>query len=492
MAAALLFYGYEMKNLIINVVWFPIDLFLLSFHYCKGFLWLLRYYVRKKFGAKQSSWPFGCFTVRIGSGRCACIPGSKYKNIFLFRALCPDIALDGSNPPQTYCRAKMAARPKFWRPPAIRLLGVGLLLATVWSFSGVKFFNAFVPKESRLLAKAEKFYDKGMVLYNAGEYDPAFIAFQNAIKFDPEIGKYHFQIGMCLFSKQEFNKSLSALEKSVELKPEMWEWRLELAKLAYSFGMPNKAVPHLLKVIELQPLLAEGHCLLSLCYCQQKSSLSLAKTAVEEALKCPNTSASDYELAAHVYSNLGDLSESENCYIKAIELNPNSIDGRIGLAYTLKEQARLEEAENEINSILLIDASHIQAMTCRAEIYISKGELQEAVNQYSRVVTTSPQNAQAMTRLAFLYTRTNKIEKSLELLKSAISSNPNYTDARILLAETLFNQRRYTDAIYQSNQILKVDDKHGKTITIKAKSLLATQDYGESDKLNWKVSRFPS
>lgn len=75
------------------------------------------------------------------------------------------------------------------------------------------------------------------------------------------------------------------------------------------------------------------------------------------------------------------LKQSIESYQHAVELSPYQVFQRAELAYYLYSQGRYEHAEEELNTILILEPAFLNARLLRAEIKLRKGELDSAKNE---------------------------------------------------------------------------------------------------------------
>lgn len=66
---------------------------------------------------------------------------------------------------------------------------------------------------------AADFYNKGVELYENGQYDAAIKAFDEAIKLDPKMFVAWYNKGLALEAIGEFNESIKAYDEAIKLDP---------------------------------------------------------------------------------------------------------------------------------------------------------------------------------------------------------------------------------------------------------------------------------
>ena len=289
--------------------------------------------IKRMLGSPVRPWPYGCFTQQTSSGRCACIPGRKYGNLFLFRGLCPDASRYYEKGSETFCTEKMQITQMFWCPPVLRLLAVGLFLATIWVALGYGIYQILPTTKKVKQAKVESFLSRGQTLAKEKKYDRALLAYRNAIKQDPKHAETRLYLGKCLLELNRVPAAFSEFKKAVEFNPTIWEAHLEIARLLMRANQTKEALHHATVAADTNTDLAEPELIAAYCLNQQ-GKREEAKTALDSgAKKNFLDDVKQLEFAASLYATLGHLDDADAYYRRAIERDSGSIDARTGLAH---------------------------------------------------------------------------------------------------------------------------------------------------------------
>jgi len=101
--------------------------------------------------------------------------------------------------------------------------------------------------------KKKKFFDKGMALYEQGDYTKARLEFKNALQIDPkDAGAWHM-LGMIGMKQGKLISAFKGLSKAVSLDPTILEAQLNLGKLYFANKEFDKAKGKLALVLEKEP-----------------------------------------------------------------------------------------------------------------------------------------------------------------------------------------------------------------------------------------------
>jgi len=81
----------------------------------------------------------------------------------------------------------------------------------------------------------------------------AALAFQSAIKLDPDAAAAHESLGLALLALRETDQARPVLEKALELDPNLWQAHNALGVMADLASDPDAAIPHYEKALALYP-----------------------------------------------------------------------------------------------------------------------------------------------------------------------------------------------------------------------------------------------
>ena len=478
---------------IVALLRLPVDVLLLTFHYVKGTCWLVSVGIKRRLGLKPKSWPFGCFSQKTPNGQCACIPGRKYGNVFLFRAFCPD-SVRGRNAPacETFCTEKLQTTRRRWRPPLGRILGVGLFLIIIWTALGYGLYHVLPATQTMKKAKTQDLLHQGNRFFSDGKYEKARIVYQKAIKVEPKNAAAYLALGGCLVRLNRTQEGFNALIRAVELNSQLWEGYLELAKMTNRPGSYEIARSNAEKVIQINPENKEGYLILASSLLRQDRN-DEAISVIDKLLEFEDLNTRNYYEIGELYSLIPDLEAMETCMKKALELNPDNLDAHAGLAYTLIKRKQWDQATLHLDKILTENPENLKALVGRAEIMAEKTEIQAAINEYDKILQLHPANPNIAVRLAGLLIQTNVTEKGIDLLRKVVEAYPQHLGANLVLLETYYKHERYRLAIEHATRLLDIPDADYYHVRrLLGRSYISTKQFGLAiNTLRDVVEKFP-
>jgi tetratricopeptide (TPR) repeat protein len=152
----------------------------------------------------------------------------------------------------------------------------------------------------------------------------------------------------------------------------------------------DQAVEAYSKAIELRPFFADAHVGLG--------DAKAAKGDVDGAVAAYTRALSYNPINPRVHMSLGKIYyaekglyyESVNAYKKAIELDPGSVEARMGLGEVYEDKGLYKEATEEYRKVIELDGKHTGAMYNLALVY-EKTDPREAITQWERYIALASQ-----------------------------------------------------------------------------------------------------
>jgi tetratricopeptide (TPR) repeat protein len=152
----------------------------------------------------------------------------------------------------------------------------------------------------------------------------------------------------------------------------------------------DQAVEAYTKAIDLRPFYAEAHVGLGDAKAA-KGDIDGAVGAYQKALVFnPVNPKVHMSLGKIYYSEKNLYYESVNAYKKAIDLDPQSVEARMGLGEVYEDKGLYKEATEEYRRVIELDGKHTGAMYNLAVVY-EKTDPKEAIAQWERYIALASQ-----------------------------------------------------------------------------------------------------
>ena len=208
------------------------------------------------------------------------------------------------------------------------------------------------------------YYNKGLTLCDLGKYDEALEVFEIAIRLEPNKHKY-FNEKALLLSRYPSKNSHASIEKqdgdTFDAYLASGDIFLRLQNYEHAVGFYDKAIK--LNSQLPQPYAGKGHALYGL-----NRSID-ALEAYTQAIQYHTDDVNCLLNSGEILTNQGEFEEAEMMYDRALQLTPELVAAHEGRANALFELKRYQEALQEYQQIIELDAKNIVA-------YVSIGDVQ--------------------------------------------------------------------------------------------------------------------
>ena len=175
---------------------------------------------------------------------------------------------------------------------------------------------------------------------------------------------------------------------------------------------------------------------------------------LEQKIKDGDTSA--YFELGKFYDGKSDYKKAEECYLKAIEVDPENTEIYKYIAYCCFEQEEYNKAEGWYLKVIEVDPDYqTYAYTNIGVCYHQQDKYDKAIKYYLKAVEVDPENALAYRNLGFCYFDQKKYSKAEECYLKAIEVDPENADAFFKLGNCYLDQHKYENA--EENYLMAIN-----------------------------------
>ena len=243
--------------------------------------------------------------------------------------------------------------------------------------------------------RAFEFYARGQAAALHGgqqENEAAVDLLARAIEADAQFVVAHYALGVVHQALGNRWKAAAQFRASTQLDAAYPEPFKALGDLFLSAPrrLFDQAVEAYGKAIELRPFYADAHVGLGDARAA-KSDVDGAVAAYRKALvHNPVNPRVHLSLGKIYYTEKGLYYESVNAYKRAIELDPGSVEARMGLGEVYEDKGLYKEAIEEYRKVIDLDAKHTGALYNLALVF-EKVDPREAIAQWERYIQLASQ-----------------------------------------------------------------------------------------------------
>lgn len=154
------------------------------------------------------------------------------------------------------------------------------------------------------------------------------------------------------------------------------------------------------------------------------------KKALEEINKIYESNKKDYLVnlrTGWLHYLLGDYEKSKTFYRTASEINPKSIEAKLGFAFPLWELQDWDQLKNIYNDVLSVDKFNYTANLRLGQIYLNAGDYVNAEKYLEIVQNRYPAEYEPNQSLGWTYYYLGKKEKSKEVFTNVLMLSPGDT-----------------------------------------------------------------
>ncbi len=279
--------------------------------------------------------------------------------------------------------------------------------------------------------------------------------FDQMIELAPENAELRYQYARFLLEKMgDEPGALEKLRQAVEADSGYRQAYILMADVEVGRGEYPAAIEHLETALAAIPAEAtrerrQAQLRLARAYLEQatiadsESNLQQAETVLQELL---NGLSETDRLRADALALLGDLSErrgeypkAQEAYQSALEIAPRTaVEVKLGQAYLA--DGELQRAQEAFDSVLNRDVYSIEARRGLGDVYRALGDDEKALENYK----------------ISLDLRSNS-ETRRQIAKMILALDPGDIDTRFKVAQLYLDDRIYSSAIEQYEEILKLD-----------------------------------
>ncbi|HZO44133.1 MAG TPA: tetratricopeptide repeat protein [Methylomirabilota bacterium] len=240
------------------------------------------------------------------------------------------------------------------------------------------------------LPRAFELFARGQIAAQRGDQEgneAAVDLLSRAIEVDPSFVVATYMLGVVHSSLGNRWKAAAQFRASTQLDASYPEPAKALGDLYLSQPrrLFDQAVEAYSKAIELRPFYADAYVGLGDAKAA-KSDVDGAIAAYQKALVYnPVNPRVHMSLGKIYYGEKGLYYEAVTAYKKAIELDSNSVDARMGLGEVYEEKGLYKEATEEYRKVIEIDGKHTGAMYNLALVY-EKVDPKAAITQWERYI----------------------------------------------------------------------------------------------------------
>ncbi|MCU7841647.1 MAG: tetratricopeptide repeat protein [Candidatus Thiodiazotropha sp. (ex Troendleina suluensis)] len=369
-----------------------------------------------------------------------------------------------------------------------------------------------LPACSDTVERKDKYFNRGMNLFDQGNFTKARLEFKNVLQIDPKDADAYFMFGQIEEKEENWPKAYALFLRATELNPNHMDAQVHLGTIYAMAGEEEKAlaaaeaalkvepahssalvlkgftrakmgdkdaaISEVLAAIESDPNNPEAASLLSALYADQ-GDLERATKIAQESLAKNKERVASYLLLARLYAQEKNEQGVVSVLSDLIKLKPDDLQSRLHLASYYKEKGDTRQAEKVLKQAIEDLPDNTDAKLSLISLLKNSGELESAESLLQEYAGSSSGNYALKLELAKYYLGVNRKSEALDVLSDVINSADQATEglqARTIKASILIKDEALPEAGKLIEEILEIDPKYKDALLIRAGIALMGND----------------
>ena len=240
--------------------------------------------------------------------------------------------------------------------------------------------------------------------------------YEAARRYDPHSAQIPLRLGILHLQNNKVGPAVQALEEASRRDPEDPRPRFVLGVLYMDQGQLEEAAEQYSHVLNQDPKNLGALSQLADLYILQEK-LPEGLTVYERLLReRPDSSVAHFNIGV-LYAKGRDWNSSVEHLAKAVELDANFLEARLGLAVALELAGRLEEAKQQFLTAVSQEPVNTQLIHYLAQISYRLGDLEESARWLTRYLSFKPFEPAAQMELAYVRIEQGRWQEAADLLQ---------------------------------------------------------------------------
>jgi tetratricopeptide (TPR) repeat protein len=360
--------------------------------------------------------------------------------------------------------------------------------------------------------RKQAYFDRGMELYNQGNFTKARLEFKNVLQIDPKDADAYYMFGLLEEKEENWRKAFSLFFRAVELNPQHQDAQIHLGTIYVLAGDTDKAleaakavlkiapdnsealvlrgfalaktgendaaIEDVLSAISSDPGNVEAASLLSALYAD-RGELDRAIKIAKDSLDQHKDRVASYLLLARLHAKANDEKSVIKVLTDLIQTNPKELQHRLHLVSYYKEKGKTDLAEGVLKQAVKELPESAEAKLALVGFLKNIGNLSGAESLLNEYVARYPENHTFKLELAKYHMSHNKKTEALTVLSDVINQAELTSDglmARTLKASILVKDGAIEEASQLVKEVLDADPKYKDALLVRAGISMVNDD----------------
>ncbi|MEP6546475.1 MAG: sulfotransferase [Gammaproteobacteria bacterium] len=188
---------------------------------------------------------------------------------------------------------------------------------------------------------AEAHQNLGTAFGQLGRFEDAAASCRRALAINPELPEAHNSLGSALLRLARLDDAMASFQRAIAISPDFAEARVNLANAMRSIGRLDDAAAAYRRALQDQPGLVSAHIELATTLRLQGRTIE-CEASCHRALDIDADSAAALLVVADLRADTGDFAAAEALFKRVVAVDPNLVEGWVGLA-RLRQMSTADE-----------------------------------------------------------------------------------------------------------------------------------------------------
>lgn len=282
----------------------------------------------------------------------------------------------------------------------------------------------------------EQWLQEGNDYYGAKHYDEALMAYEQAIRLNPNNATFHRNKGNALKMLGRNKEAVLAYEQAIQLDPKNATFYRNKGNLFLILKQYQEAVQ-----------------------------------SYEQAIRIESKNKNAYLGKGEALCGLAHFEKALEAYEQALEIDPGSVSANLGKGNALHNLKRYDEAFETYERTIRLDPSNAILYVNEGDVLYDLKRYEEALASYELATRLDPNNADVQNKAGNVLHNLKRYEQALIFYQRAIHLSPNSTQAYNNKGNVLRSLKRYREALLAYEQALRLDSNNAVFLTNKGNIL---------------------
>jgi protein O-GlcNAc transferase len=276
----------------------------------------------------------------------------------------------------------------------------------------------------------------GQALQALRRWDKAIVAYESALKLQPDFLDAWNSMGMCRQRRGQLAQAAADYRQALSLEPRNAGVMANLGTALREMGDLTEAIELLRAAADLEPAVASHSVNLGIAYWNQGDFSKAESTLNETLARAPDDADAAFNLGNALHA-LGRQREAVDRYRQAIKLRPAYADAFINLGNVHTELGEFASGMEAYDAALRVQPDSVIALNNAACLMRTLGHIDDAETALRRALQLDPGNAALHDTLGNVHKDAGDLEAAIASFRKSLELDPGSAATHSNLAYTL-------------------------------------------------------